>query len=554
MKIIKRFLPKFYFLLFTFYLFTSPLFSQTAFEPLHREVYGFLDRLSARGIIEYHDLITPVSRMTIAEKLRELSQMQDELTALEKQELAFLLQDFKFELDRLNTVEITDEDFSYLGKDVAGRWRALSYRDDHFAINFSPIYGVRYGQNDGKSQSHRWNGAYLYGYLGENWAFSFDFRDNREAGDNVDISKFFSPVTGIDADNRDVATGNAIEYSEVRTTLSYDWSWGRAVFGKDFINWGYAQNGKVVLSDKAPSFPFLRLDINPTHWLKFNYFHGWLESDVVDSTAIYPTLRENANSFGFREKFLASHTVTLTPKRGLDFSIGESIIYSDQLEVAYLMPLMFFRLADHYLSDRQNSAGSNAQLFFAASARNLIPKTHIYGELLIDDLSVANIFNAEKQINHLGGSVGAMITDLPVNNLSVRAEYSRINPFVYKHFIPTLLYTSSSYPLGHWLGHNADILFGEISYRFRRGISAKIWGQNIRKGGEGQVEDQYTLPHKPFLFGPVQKFTDWGASLRYEILHDLIAELKYESLQSQRIEITNGKTQNHISLAIFYGM
>lgn len=42
--------------------------SQTVYEPLHREVYDYLSRLSQRGVIEYHDLIKPLPRAYIAEK------------------------------------------------------------------------------------------------------------------------------------------------------------------------------------------------------------------------------------------------------------------------------------------------------------------------------------------------------------------------------------------------------------------------------------------------------------------------------------------------------
>ncbi len=500
-------------------------FAQTVYEPLHRDVYHFLDRLAARGVIEYHDLMTPLPRRDIARKLAELAENTDPLTPLERRELAFLQKDFRFELERLRGAEIEGETRHIAGRDDGGRWRLFSYRDAKFSLNLDPIYGQESGRNDGESQTHRWNGAYLYGYFLRNVGFSFDFRDNLEKGNHIDTAKAFTPVTGVNAEF--FPEGPSIEYSEVRTTLAADWAWGRATLGKDFLQWGYAQSGKVVLSNKAPSFPFIRLDVQPTRWLRFNYFHGWLESDVVDSASVFPTLLPGQESFRFRDKFLASHTITVTPKRGLDLSIGESIVYSDKLEIAYLMPLMFFRLADHYLSDRENKAGSNAQLFFAVSSRNHIPNTHLYGELLVDDISISDAFDPERQVNHLGGTIGALVSDVPLPNLSFRGEYTRVNPFVYKHFIPTLLYNSSSYPLGHWMGQNADLLFGEIHYRVLRGLQGSVWAQKIRKGGEGEVADQYTLPHKPFLFAPLMRVSEWGVQAKYEILHDLLISARY---------------------------
>ncbi len=73
--------------------------------------------------------------------------------------------------------------------------------------------------------------------------------------------------------------------------LGFKWDWGSFTIGKNHLNWGYAENGKIVLSEKAPSFPYVRLDIKPTDWLTFNYIHAWLNSDVVDTNSLYSTWR-----------------------------------------------------------------------------------------------------------------------------------------------------------------------------------------------------------------------------------------------------------------------
>jgi hypothetical protein len=520
-------LNRFFWLVISFFLLTNA-HSQVVYEPLFRDVYDYLSRLSQRGVIEYNDLIKPLPRSYIAEKLKELTARKDQLTPLEQKELTFYKKDFYTELENLAGRKPENRGVKLFGKDAGERWRLFSYRDKLFSINLSPILGYKTGLNDEEKNTHRWNGAYLYGYLGKHIGFSFDFRDNREEGLNINTSKAFTPVTGMTG--RYYPESKALEYSETRATLAANWAWGHAAIGKDFIEWGYEENGKAVLSNKAPSYSFIRLDIYPVHWLRFNYFHGWLRSDVVDSTEIYKT-QTGTDRILFREKYLASHTLTLTPLRGLDFSLGESIVYSDRLEFAYLIPIMFFRLADHYLSARENDAGNNAQLFAAVSSRNHIKNTHIYGTLFIDDLSVPNIFNKEKQVNHLGGTIGLSITDLPLNNLSATLEYSRINPFVYTHYIQTITYTSASYNLGHWIGNNGDVLYGSLKYGFLRGLRAKVWGQYIRKGEAGEVDDQYELPHKPFLFGLNTNFTYFGIDLRYEIIHELFLSGKFQHIK-----------------------
>ncbi len=132
---------------------------------------------------------------------------------------------------------------------------------------------------------------------------------------------------------------------------------------KILLIWGYGEGGLLTLSSKAPSFPYLRLDLYPTDWISFNYFHAWLESDVVDSTGIYPSYRDGYSRIQYRSKYLASHTLTLRPFTGLSFSLGESVVYSDKLESLYLFPLSFFRAADHYYSNQSNDAGANSQFF-----------------------------------------------------------------------------------------------------------------------------------------------------------------------------------------------
>jgi hypothetical protein len=543
-------------ILWTLFL-TTLLFAQSVYEPLHKDVYRFLDRIAARGVIDYHDLITPLTRQTIAKKLSEAHEKSDQLTAVEQAELNFLSKDYLLELEKLRHTETDETLMAILKKDPAERWRVFTYRDSQFSMNLNPIYGVEVGDNDGTNQLHRWNGLYFFGYFKDNIGYSFDFRDNLEKGAGIDTGRTFTPVTGVNAEY--FPESESMEYSEMHATIAADWEWGRLTAGKDFLQWGYARNGKVVLSNKAPSFPFIRLDARLTDWLRFNYFHGWLASDVIDSTKMYPTLRPGEKSKRFRSKFLASHTITITPKRGIDFSIGESIVYSDQLEVAYLMPMLFFRLADHYLSDRDNTIGANAQLFFAFSMRNTIPNTHLYGELLIDDIALSYVFDEARQVNHLGGTIGAMVVDVPFPNLTLRAEYTRINPFVYKHFIPTLLYTSSSDNLGHWMGHNADAIYLNVGYQLRRGLQGEFWMYRIRKGEEGEVADQYTIPHKQFLFGLDTHYNWYGVDVKYEIKHDLFIKGSFVKRREKAQLPFDGKFHNtvdqtSIALSLYYGL
>lgn len=543
--------------------------AQVVYEPLYKDVYIYLSRLSQKGLIEFDDQIKPVSKKYIAERLLEISSMEDKLTILEKEELAFYKKDYFSEINFLSNPGDTllngkRGKVNIFGKDAAGRYRLLSYHDRLFKVNVSPILGYEKGTNASQSRTHSWSGVYFYGYLADKIGFSFDYRDNSEKGENLDRKKYFTPETGI---NVAYSKGNEIQYSEVRTTLATDWSWGSVMLGKDFLEWGYGESGKLVLSEKAPSFPFIRLDITPTNWFHFNYIHAWLNSDVIDSSEIYRSYRDNRSyeSYDrviFRNKFLASHSMIFNPLKGLNITLGESVVYSDKLELAYLMPLMFFRLADHYLSQGNNNAGANSQFFLSVSSRNHIKNTHLYGTLYIDEITAGELFNSQKQRTQIGFTLGGSVADLPVNNLTMTLEFTKIYPFVYKHYIPTQTYANSGYQLGHWMGDNADMFYGSLNYRFIRGLQASVWGEHIRRGEydpkEG-VELQYGPVQPPFLFGLRRSYTTGGVDIKYEIVHELFARARYiHNDLSAELQNNSGvfteKSSNELYLSLFYGL
>lgn len=567
-------------ILIAFYLLviTSLTFSQTVYEPINSSVYDFLDRMAQKGLINFDDNVKPVSRVYIAEKLRKLSRLEagtdkgELLTAVEKEDLSFYLKDYGIELKEFpiskleelkskietalgaNIPSIEKPQTTIFNFDPYDRWRLFSYSDNLFKLNISPVLGYTLGTRDGAKYSHRWDGVYLYGYLGNHIGFSFNFRDNSEDGTTIDRTKNFTPTTGVIIAKADL---NNIQYSSINTNITANWAWGDFTIGKDFLNWGYGQSGLLVLSGKAPSFPYIRLDLHPVSWLRFNYIHAWLNSDIIDSSALYATYRAGFNRDQFRSKYLASHSITVTPTRGLDVSLGESIVYSDQLQPIFLIPIMFFRAADHYLSQANNSAGGNSQFFMGISSRNQIKNTHLYGTLFIDEITLEGLFNPQKQRNQLGFTLGGSVTDLPIDNLTFTLEFTKIYPYVYTHFIPTQTYQSSGYVMGDWIGNNADLVYGALNYHFLRGLQATLWGQYIRKGGQGTVNGQYVQPQPPFLFGLRTDYTYMGLNINYEIMHELNARFQYRTTkisQEQTDHTYKDNKLNEVYFSLSYGL
>jgi len=539
-----------------------PLQAQIVYEPLYKDVYPFLERLSFRGIIEFTDLVKPLSKKYISEKLIEAKNKIEMLTELEKDELEFFERDYFLEIHGFVEENKNKKYLSYFEGDEAERFRFFSYGDNTFKFVASPILGFDIAYPDKDRVFHSWMGLSAYSYLLNNIGISLYFKTNNEKGNNLDIKRGFTPKTGIIPELHDY--GRDIAYTEVRSSLSADWGWGDIVIAKDYIEYGYEKFGKLVLSNKAPSFPYIRIDLRPVDWFNFTFFHAWLSSTVIDSVRLTAYNRDI-----YRNKYFAWHALTLTPIKGLDFTLGESVIYSDRIELLYMMPFMFYYLADEYISNRTGQPGdANQQIFLTLSSKDHISSTHLYGTIFIDELTIGGINGSlfisttyggatqRRQRTQIGYTFGLSVTDLPIDNLTLSAEYTRINPFVYGHHDPAQTYTNSSYLMGHWMGHNSDLVYLDLKYRFIRGLEANLWGAYIRKGSS-DYSKQYEQPEPHFLFGLRTNYTYYGLNLKYELLHELNFETRFK-LTNLSTEQTNGSFfDNQIgefSFSIYYGL
>ena len=318
----------------------------------------------------------------------------------------------------------------------------------------------------------------------------------------------------------------SIEYVDVQGLVSYSWNNGNLSIGKQHIEWGSGIGGKLILSDKAPSFPFVKLEFSPVDWLKFVYFHGWLHSALIDSSTIRTTLVKERDSYSQREKYIAAHMVSIYPLENLSVSLGESMVYSDKLEFAYFIPVLFFRTVDHYFDRDSSNTGDNAQIFFNAVYKNYDLKAKLYATLFIDELSITNFLKGTN-LSAIGMTAGASFIDPFIENSEISFEYSRLNPFVYMNSNDAQLFTSHNYQLGHWIGSNAHQFYAEYNQLFLRGLKLKIWGEHVRKGQKELPEEQYMLPYPGFLYGDKLSMTSIGLILKYEVLHNLFGEINY---------------------------
>ncbi|MEX2596555.1 MAG: hypothetical protein WEC59_06440, partial [Salibacteraceae bacterium] len=230
----------------------------------------------------------------------------------------------------------------------------------------------------------------------------------------------------------------------------------------DHVRWGYGNFGSNILDINTVPFTQLKVHFSPTDWFKFDYIHGSLQSDVVDSSTIANV--NGVNTFDYHNKYIAGNMISFRPWKPLWISVGNSIVYSKRTpEPTFFIPVMFFKSADHYLNRRNNNAGGNAQMFAAFSFRP-IDRVHFYSTVFVDEISLRRSRDPEQHTNWFSIKSGVKLSNI-VPNTSITVEHIRSNAMVYKHYITTTDYTNAGYNMGHYLRDNAREMIAAIDFK-----------------------------------------------------------------------------------------
>lgn len=479
------------------FIFQINLFSQEIPQSVQNTgIYDFLDELANNQIISINSAIKPYSRLYISDRLSEAAAKRDQLTPRQQKELDFYLMDFGKEYQP--------------GKDWKRRRDLFYYKDTLFSLTVNPILGGEVFANTSGKATYWRNGAEVHGYVGK-WGFYASLRDNHE-----------NPLLGKPEYLTKREGGhikNSTDWSEMQGGVTWSWKWGTIGLVKDRVQWGNNYNGASIFGGNNPTFVQLKLELKPVKWFYLNYFHGWLNSMVVDSAKSFWVMNSNGSDYRkvYHKKYIAANMFTFIPLKNLYVSFGNSIVYDyDNVNPAYLIPFLFYKSVDHSLTSGIDNM--NSQMYFDISSRQL-RKIHLYLTMFIDDFSASRIRNPDEW-NLLSYKAGFRLDDLPVQNLAFTAEFTYSYPLVYQHYVPTVTFQTQDFNLGHYLRDNAREWYIAFDYRPLRTMDLNLYFLDAIRGPD------YTVLGGPRVGNPPLRDIQWqntsfGLKASYQLINDL---------------------------------
>ena len=489
----------------------------------YTKVYDFIDELIMDGVVTNQTAIRPYTRNQIADMLTQAQRADSLLSNRQQNELKFYLNEFALENDLMvdNFVQYTDRrTFSLSLADPQFSYKSLN---NMFKMRIRPILGGDVMLSTKGAIIQRWWGAEIQMDIAKHLSIWGSLRDNSWNGNWLNTDYFPSDYARINgarihygASQQTPALSNipGVQYKEA--TYGGDFSdskgginlyswWGSIGIQRENIRWGDSYHSSNILSGRNPAVPMITLQLTPCKWFQFDYFHAWLVSNVLDSTYYYleNTTNGNASLKNYRpyNKFMAANMFTFTPIKHLSISLGNSIVYAEQsLQVAYLIPIAFYKSLDHLLTKGVRTQNQNSQVFASISVRP-INHLQLYGSFFLDEVKFSRFKLSEPENNPISYLVGFNWSGWPIDGLSLKGEFMRSYIACYTHSIDVLTWASNSYNMGHYMGDNAQSIYAELAYRPVRGLLLKLsYTNDMKYNSYSYLRDNIseTIAQQPF--------------------------------------------------------
>lgn len=451
--------------------------------PVEHPVYEFLKKMQVEGIIpEYSSANLPLSRKAVGNYIdkilssRTLSGIESKLAKEYHTEFYYdVIKDPSRYTSILGTKRgnfFSDEKFRYL----------YGFTDTNASFFLNSISGFEFYGNEGDSLLNNTAalselGFRARGTLYDKVGYSIELRAGKKIAGTSESSEFLKMTnTFLRTDREFRLHGNY--YTNYRGHVRYQTPGGflSLTAGHERISIGSGYISKLFYSNDAPPFSFIKLDLSYKKFA-YSFFYGSLKGDSIGVELKSKNIAGHRLDVNFSEKFRAG--------------FYESIVISnDPFSFSFFNPFSFLTSAD--LNSGAKETTQNNTLMGVDFEYLPIKNISIQATFLIDDLNLSTISDTSYigNENKFGYQVGILWNKaFTLDNLSLKFEYTRLDPFVYSHRTNKSTYTNWGISLGSQLPPNSD----EIAIESDLWLSSRIninCNYTFQRSGFGIIFDE----------------------------------------------------------------
>lgn len=315
-------------------------------------------------------------------------------------------------------------------------------------------------------------------------------------------------------------------------------------FGRDKLSWGSGKYGNLILSDFSKFYDHFTFNYQ---YKNINYEYAAFTVNPYLTDEEYDKIKNNGDNYYERIKMFAGHKIDFRFYENFVLSLMEAhIIGGKSPDFNMINPLFIFH--NTYTEEYSNviagidlsykDENSKYYVSFAVDNWNLDVEKHSH----------------PKQLAYLGGF------EKEIKNITVDFEYARTSRWIYNRDNEYLKFTNRrhmqvdyivknyyyiDYPIGYYLGPDAETFNLGLKYKNIKFVYQKIWkGELNLRSDYGKVEDKDNWFS---LCGIVEKRDRF--SLRYDY-KKFYADILYENIVNFNNE--NGIDEKFYRISLGY--
>ena len=499
--------------------------------PLSHSVYDLLDRFETRGWVAVSD-IRPFSRTEVA---RMLVAAHDQVMSATERDL----------VERY-VAEFADE--PAFNREPQWHWR-----DSVASVTVEPVFRQQVVARRGDGFVHETvSQTYVGGTVrGRFHTLGFRMRhfEAREWSNQLRLQRedvLARPIEDVQL------KGKKADFRESVFQLAWANAWLRLDAGKGALDWGPGRSGNLLLTDGAPSYGLFRVQVSHGR-VRYTHIAASLHarSGLIDTTRRW--IDNGHVRIFLRRKRLAAHRLEINFSK-VRIGLHEAVVYGDRgFEPLYVLPVSVFAGVQNHLENRDNL------MIGADVSVRPVSGLELYGAWFFDDMVK---FDLDAFANKFAFQLGLFWVDpVGVVDTDVRAEYVRVEPFVYSHNFDINTVEHYDTLLGYPTGPNANRWFGQVTHRFAPWLNASIifdrerQGENsvqadgsvLNVGGDAQFGRRLDDPRtRDFMSGDVEQRTTIGGRVVFEPVRHWMLRLVYQRVSGQNIRLLSGGRGNAV--------